>query len=61
MRVVMNLSGDEWLAALTCIERRYNDVRRKVLEGDRKGRSIHRYREEALLLARVIEELKHQK
>ncbi|MDA8352353.1 MAG: hypothetical protein M0Z65_04040 [Firmicutes bacterium] len=61
MRVELSLSAEEWLAALNCIERRYKELRQKILEGDRTGRRIEWYREEALLLERVLEELRHHK
>ncbi|GGA54195.1 hypothetical protein GCM10007416_29230 [Kroppenstedtia guangzhouensis] len=60
MKVKMNLSSEEWRAALSCIERRYNELKRKLAEGERKGRSIRNYREESLLLERVLDELKNQ-
>ncbi|SMO72085.1 hypothetical protein [Melghirimyces algeriensis] len=60
MKVVMDLSTEEWQAALSCIERRFKELRMKVLEGDRKGRSIQRYREEVFLLGRVLDEWKYQ-
>ncbi|EGK08848.1 hypothetical protein HMPREF9374_3186 [Desmospora sp. 8437] len=60
MKVEMNLSGEEWRAALSCIERRYNELKRKLAEGERMGRSIRYYREESLLLERVLDELKNQ-
>ncbi|OYD07443.1 hypothetical protein [Paludifilum halophilum] len=57
MNITMDLSWEEFKAARKCLERRYRELRHKVLEGDRKGRSIHWYREEAILLERVLEEL----
>ncbi|PTM57620.1 hypothetical protein [Desmospora activa] len=57
MRVEINLTRDEYDAAVACIERRYRECRRKLMEGDRLGRSIKRYRDESLLLERVLEEL----
>ena len=60
MKVKMNLSSEEWRAALSCIERRYNELKRKLAEGERKGRSIRNYREESLLLERVLDELKNR-
>ncbi|QKG83552.1 hypothetical protein GXN76_03065 [Kroppenstedtia pulmonis] len=59
MKVEVNLSQEEFQVAKQCLERRYYELRRKILEGDRKGRSIQRYRQEAQLLERVIEEIKH--
>lgn len=59
MKVEVNLSREEFQVAKQCLERRYGELRRKILEGDRKGRSIQRYRQEAQLLERVIEEIKH--
>ncbi|MDR6225996.1 hypothetical protein [Desmospora profundinema] len=58
MKVMLNLSWEEYQAAYTCMERRYRECRRKILEGDRMGRSIQRYRDESLLLERVLEEWK---
>lgn len=57
MRVEINLSADEYRAAVNCVERRYRECRSKLREGDRMGRSIQRYRDESLLLERVLEEL----
>lgn len=60
MKVEMNLSEEEWRAALSCIERRFKELKGKLVEGDRIGRRIGYYREESLLLERVLDELKHQ-
>ncbi|MFD1426990.1 hypothetical protein [Kroppenstedtia sanguinis] len=60
MKVEMNLSVEEWRAALSCIERRYQELKRKLAEGERKGWSTRYYQQESLLLGRVLEELKNQ-
>ena len=60
MKVKMNLSSEEWRAALSCIERRYNELKRKLAEGERKRRISSELSEESLLLERVLDELKNQ-
>ncbi|GGE08586.1 hypothetical protein GCM10011571_07370 [Marinithermofilum abyssi] len=58
MKLEMELSWEEWNMAQGCLQRRYDELNRKIREGDRKGRSIRWYREEAIILARVIEEFR---
>ncbi|MFC4076301.1 hypothetical protein [Salinithrix halophila] len=60
MRLEINLSWEELNTALSYLERRCLELKRKIAEGDRKGRSIERYRNEAIHLDRVLEEIRSQ-
>ncbi|GGE19798.1 hypothetical protein GCM10011571_22190 [Marinithermofilum abyssi] len=58
MKIVLDFTAEEWSVTHRCIERRYRDLRQKILEGDRKGRGVRRYIKEAELLEKLLQKMK---
>ncbi|EGK14670.1 ISSth2 transposase [Desmospora sp. 8437] len=54
LRLKLDVSTREWRAVIYCLERRVNELRMKVREGDRKGRGVERYLRELSLLELVL-------